>query len=109
MCDNGYDLVPSEVEGELKAPGALAWTVGLSYNFTKRFFMTANCSQSRVYDCSILGGDSYRYGTYAAINGFYNLTSDFRIGAECLIGRRHNYDGTSGHANRFEAMMQYSF
>ena len=109
LCDNGYDLVPSEVEGELKAPGALAWTVGLSYNFTKRFFMTANCSQSRVYDCSILGGGRNRNDTYAAINGFYNLTSDFRIGAECLIGRRHNYDGTSGHANRFEAMMQYSF
>ncbi len=109
LSGNGYDLVPTSVTGELKAPGALAWTAGLSYNFSKKFFMTANFSQARVYDCSALGGDSYRYATYATVNGFYNLTGDFRVGAECIIGKRHNYDGTSGHANRFEAMMQYSF
>lgn len=105
----GYDLVPSQTAGELKAPGMMAWTAGLSYNFTKRFFMTANYSQARVYDCSTLGADGYRFGQYATVNAFYNLNSDFRLGAEYAFGRRENYDGAKGHANRFEAMVQYSF
>lgn len=109
LSDNGYDLVPSGTVGRLKAPGALAWTVGLSYNFTKCFFMTANCSHVRVYDCSTLGSDSFRADTYAAVNGFYNLTGDFRLGVECVLGRRQDYSRTTGHANRIEAMMQYNF
>lgn len=109
LSGNGYDLIPDAVSGELSAPGTLAYTAGLSYNFTKKFFMTASYSQARAYDCSILGGDSYRYGQYATINAFYNLTGDFQIGAECVIGRRSNYDGERGHANRMEVMMQYNF
>lgn len=105
----GYDLVPSSETGEIKAPGMMAWTAGLSYNFTKRFFVTANVSQARVYDCSAMARDSYRYGQYATINAFYNITGDFQIGAEFITGRRVDLDGVKGHANRFEAMMQYSF
>lgn len=109
LSGNGYDLVPDNTSGELRAPAALAYTAGLSYNFSKRFFMTASYSQARSYHSATLGGDSYRYGQYATINGFYNLTGDFQIGAECVIGRRTNYDGVHGHANRFEVMMQYNF
>lgn len=105
----GYDLVPSATPGELKAPGMLAWTAGLSYNFTKRFFITANCSQTRVYDSRLIGPSSYRYAQYATINAFYNITGDFQVGAEFVAGRRVDIDGVKGHANRFEAMVQYSF
>lgn len=106
---NGYDLVPDNFAGRLQAPGTLAYTGGVSYNFTKKFFMTASYSQVRVYDCSSLGGDSYHYARYATVNGFYNLTGDFQVGAECVIGRRVDYDGAKGHANRLEVMMQYNF
>ena len=109
LSGNGYDLIPGDVAGELRAPATLAYTAGLSYNFSKKFFMTASYSQARTYDCSTLGGDAYRYGQYATINGFYNLTNDFQIGAECVIGRRANYDGERGHANRLEVMMKYNF
>ncbi len=109
LSGNGYDLVPTSTPGELHAPDALAWTGGLAYHFTPKFFMTVNYSMARVYDCADLGGDSYHYGQYGTINGFYNLTNDFSVGAECLIGHRTNYDGTRGHANRFEVMMQYNF
>ncbi|MBP2691569.1 MAG: porin [Muribaculaceae bacterium] len=105
----GYDLVPSATDGILEAPGTLAWTAGLSHNFSKKFFMTANCSQVRVYDCAHMGNDAYKYGLYAGVNAFYNITGDLRIGAEYLYGRRVNFDGTKGHANRLEAMVQYSF
>lgn len=106
---NGYDLVPSANPGELKAPGTLAYTAGLSYNFSKQFFMTASYSQARLYDCGQIGADAYRYAQYATVNAFYNITGDFRIGAECVFGRRADYNGLKGHANRLEAMMQYSF
>lgn len=106
---NGYDLVPTADGDRLRAPGTMAYSAGLSYNFTKNFFMTAGFSQARVYDCYVLGRDSYHYATYGVVNAFYNLTADFRIGAEYVTGRRSDYDGTRGHANRLEAMMQYSF
>lgn len=109
LSGNGYDLVPSATPGKLEAPDALAWTGGLAYHFTPKFFMTVNYSMAKVYDCTTLGGDSYHYGQYGTLNGFYNLTGDFSVGAECLIGHRTNYDGTRGHANRFEVMMQYNF
>lgn len=109
LSGNGFDLVPSASKGQLRAPGALAWTAGLSYTISRNFFVTASGSMARVYDCGIMGGDTYRYGRYATVNGFYNLSNDFRVGAEVVFGRRNNYDGTSGHANRCELMMQYSF
>lgn len=109
LSGNGYDLVPTSVAGELNAPAALAYTAGLSYNFSKKFFMTASYSQARVYDCSDLGEDCYRYGQYATVNAFYNITGDFQVGAECVIGRRADYSGERGHANRLEVMMQYNF
>lgn len=109
LSGEGYDLVPSAAAGHMKAPGMLAWTAGLSYNFTKKFFMTANCSQARVYNNSTMAAESYRYGQYATVNAFYNITGDFQVGAEFVAGRRVNIDGVKGHANRFEAMMQYSF
>lgn len=105
----GYDLIPSSHEGKLHAPGTLAWTAGLSYHFTRRFFVAADVSVSRVYDNDILGKDSYLWGRYVALNSFYDLTGDLRFGIEYLHGRRCDVSGIEDHANRFEAMLQYSF
>ncbi len=109
ITGKGYDLIPSDREGHLCAPATLSYTAGLSYHFSQRLFASANFSHNRVYRCSTLPSDSYRSGQYFAVNAFYNLTGDFRIGAEYLLGRRTNTDRQSGHANRVEAMVQYSF
>lgn len=105
----GYDLVPDSEAGRLKAPGTLAWTVGLSYQATPDLFMTASYSSARAYDCNNMTADAYRQGQYITVNAFYNLTEDFKLGAEYIYGKRTDYSRQSGHANRFEAMVQYSF
>ncbi len=104
----GYDLIP-DGSGKLKAPASLGWTAGLQYNFTPDFFMTASYSQARLYNTSGMASDTYRYGQYIAANAFYNVISDLRVGVEYLHGTRNDISGLGGHANRLNAMVQYSF
>lgn len=109
LADLGYDLIPSSAAGALKAPGVAGWTAGLQYNFTPKLFATASYSRAQLYDTARMSADTYRYAQYIAANVFYNLWGDLRIGAEYLHGTRKNISGISGKANRFEAMLQYSF
>ena len=104
----GYDLIP-DGSGKLKAPASLGWTAGLQYNFTPDFFMTASYSQARLYNTSGMASDTYRYGQYIAADAFYNVISDLRVGVEYLHGTRNDISGLGGHANRLNAMVQYSF
>ncbi|MDE6564544.1 MAG: hypothetical protein K2L92_06940 [Muribaculaceae bacterium] len=109
LADLGYDLIPSSAAGTLKAPGVAGWTAGLQYNFSPKLFATASYSRAQLYDTAGMSADTYRYAQYIAANVFYNLWGDLRIGAEYLHGTRKNISGISGKANRFEAMLQYSF
>lgn len=109
LADLGYDLIPSSAAGALKAPGVAGWTAGLQYNFTPKLFATASYSRAQLYDTAGMSADTYRYAQYIAANVFYNLWGDLRVGAEYLHGTRKNVSGISGKANRFEAMLQYSF
>ena len=81
----------------------------MQYDFTSDFFISASYSQARLYDNKELGGDCYNYGQYIAANAFYNPIPDLRVGIEYLHGIRNNLNGESGHANRLEAMVQFSF
>lgn len=104
----GFDLVPDGAD-RLKAPGTTGWTAGLQYNFTPDFFVTSSYSRAQLYDTKGMSGDTYRYGQYIAANAFYNVLGDLRVGVEYLHGTRKNINGESGHANRLEAMVQFSF
>ena len=52
---------------------------------------------------------TYRYGQYIAVNAYYTLIGDLRLGLEYLHGTRKDISGLSGHANRIAGMLQYSF
>ncbi len=108
LSDMGYDLIPSG-DGTLKAPKMAGWTVGLEYDFNPDFLITASYSRAQLYGTKGMAADTYRYGQYIAVNAFYNVISDLRIGFEYLHGTRKDISGLSGHANRLEAMLQYSF
>ncbi len=104
----GYDLVP-DCAGKLKAPGSSGWTAGLQYDFSPKFFVSASYSRAQLYNSDGMADDTYRYGQYVVANAFYNILGDLRVGAEYVHGTRKNIDGSGGHANRLEAMVQYSF
>lgn len=110
IADNGYDLAPEAgAPGRLHTIPSMTWTGGLYLHFTPNFFVTASASRCQVFDCSNLGGDSYRYGMFYCANAFYNLTDDLRVGIEYLHGKRSNYNGETGTANRLGLLCQFSF
>ena len=108
LSGNGFDLVPGN-DGNMDAAPSMTWTAGTYVFFSPKVFASASISRAQVFDCGHMGGDTYRYGMYGCANVFYDFNDNFRIGAEYLHGRRNNYDGQSGHANRINLLLEYSF
>ncbi len=105
------DLVPNpEKTGYLQALPMWGVTGGLQYTFSKRVFVSASYSQSRLYsDRGYDPAGMYKYGQYIVANAFWNLTSDCQLGIEYLRGMKTVHGGEKGHANRMNLMVQYSF
>ncbi len=110
LADRQLDLVPDpDRSGRLRAQAVAGYTAGLQYQFTPSLLATASYSRAQVCDGASLGNDSYRYAQYVAVNAFYDVWNELRIGVEYLHGTRKDVGGMSGRANRLEAMLQYSF
>lgn len=104
------DLTPdSGTPGRLRAQPVMGFTAGAQYQFTPSLMASASYSRAQVCDGSALGADAYRYSQYVAVNAFYNVWDELRVGVEYLHGTRCDVGGLNGRANRFEAMLQYSF
>lgn len=108
LSGNGFDLV-ADGSGCLRAPRNLAWGAGLTLQPKKNLLLTASYSQARDLDRYTMSADTYRYAQYFNVTCFYTLAHDLQIGAEYVWGRRSDFDHQSGHANRLEANIQYSF
>lgn len=112
QCDiegDGLDLIPSAAEGELRAPRSFGFTGGVRVDPCSKVFLTASYSQMRLYDQEALGADSFRRSNYAVVNAFYNPLPEVQVGLEYVHGRRTDMSGLSGHVNRLECMVKYSF
>lgn len=105
----GYDLVQAAEPGKMVAPAASSYEIGLRYDITPKFFLAGEYSETRVYKNEQLGPDAFRRMQYATISGFYNIFADLQVGLEYLYGSRTNRDGVSGHANRVQGMVKFSF
>lgn len=105
----GFDLIPGERSGTMEAPYALGLVGGIQYTIKPGLFLSASYSQCRLYDTPLLSSTAYHYGQYVVANCFYTLFNNCQLGIEYIYGSRHNYDNTSGSANRINAMIQYNF
>lgn len=107
---NGFDLIPdADRPGRLKATPSMTWTAGTVVHFTPKIFATGSLSRAQVFGAADMGGETYRYAMYGAANLFYDFDPNFRLGLEYLHGRRTNYSGESGKANRLSVLIKYSF
>lgn len=106
---NGFDLIPSTTPGKMEAPRTMNYELGLQYNVTPALFFAGSYSRATVFGQSHLGPDTYRYGQYLSVSGFYDVVSELRIGIEYLHGNRKDVSGQSGRANRIMGMIQYNF
>lgn len=105
-----YDLVPVPgKEGEMYAPWAVGWNLGIQYNFLPNLFASITFSESRYLPRKGAAGSEYKWGNFLAANVFWNLTPRIQCGLEFDTGERKNIDGRHRRAQRVGAMAQFSF
>lgn len=110
LLAGNYDLVADPaVPGRVYAPASLGWDIGVQYNFSPSWFVSATISQSRYMPGHDVAPDEYKYGMFADINIFYDITPRIRVAGEYGWGLRRNFDGVHRHANRIGALVQFSF
>ena len=115
LTGNGLDMVPNSAkDGRLETVKAWGAYLGLQYNFSPKCYSTVLYSQVRDYAPYYEGGatewgDQYKYGQYILGNFFYNINNYFTWGIEYIYGRRVNMDGSQGHDNRIQTMLQVNF
>lgn len=107
------DLVPDpENEGKMQALPMLGWYAGLQYNITPNIFVSGTYSLSRLYSENDYANENpamYRKGQYLVANAFWNVSSNLQVGVEYLRGWRSDFNSDTRHANRLNALVQYSF
>lgn len=110
LACGSFDLIPREGEnGRLYAPTAVGYVFGAQYYFNPTLFSNIALSEQRYYPKDNPGDSQYKYGLYGAFNVFWDITPRFEVGAEYLIGKRMNFNGSHGNANRLTAMFMLSF
>ncbi len=104
------DLINDATDpGRMYAPQCYGFTLGVRYNFRPNLFATISASESCYRPRHASGTSDYKYGLYGMANIFWNLTARIQAGAEYVIGKRMDYDGAHGDAQRVNLMFQYSF
>lgn len=110
LGNGDFDLIPVEgEEGKLYAPWAAGIVFGVQYFFNKKLFIDLAFSEQTYYPRINPRDSQYKYGLYAVGNIFWDITPRFEVGLEYLHGKRKNFNGESGSANRIMAMLMVSF
>ena len=109
----GVDIVPDpQTPGKAMLLTSESWYVGLQYNFTKNFMMSATYSQTAMHSRHGYSGynpGASRKGQYVVANALYNVTDNLQVGIEYLHGWRTNFDETISNANRINLSARYDF
>lgn len=110
LAIGNFDLIPDpNVKGKLYAPTAVGYVLGAQYYFRSNLYSNLCLSEQRYYPRKNPGDGQYKYGLYGALNLFWDITPRFEIGLEYLAGKRMNFNGTHGSANRLTGMLMLSF
>lgn len=105
-----FDLIPVQGhEGKLYAPWAAGVVAGVEYFFNKKVFANVAFSEQTFYPKPNPHDSSYKYGLYAVGNVFWDITPRLEVGLEYLYGKRMNFNGEHGSANRLMALLMVSF
>lgn len=104
------DMLPYlDRPGQMYAPTTVSATAGLKVQIMKKLSSTICLSTLRHYAKGNLSDDTYKYGQYLAANIVYQITPRLMAGAEYLAGKRMNFNGEHGNANRVLISCGYSF
>ena len=110
LGNGDFDLIPVPgKEGKLYAPWAAGLVAGVQYYFTPKIFSNIAFSEQTYYPKRNPDDSYYKYGLYAVGNVFWDITPRFEVGLEYLHGKRKDFNGNSGSANRIMALLMVSF
>lgn len=113
LSNLNVDLVPNpERDDRMQAIPMLGWYAGLQYNLCSNIFLSTTYSLSRLYSEHNYPSNQpemYRKGQYLVTNIFWNVSNNLQVGAEYLRGWRSDFNDNTRHANRLNALVQYSF
>lgn len=110
LGNGNFDLIPDTTQpGLLYAPMSVGYVAGVQYYFTKKIFSDIAFSEQRYYPRHAAEGTQYQYGLYVAANLFWDITPRLELGIEYLYGKRNDFDGLHGSADRIMAMLMFSF
>ncbi|MBD5356390.1 MAG: hypothetical protein HDR88_05215 [Bacteroides sp.] len=110
LSNGDYDLLATPGKnGCLYAPTTLGATFGVKYFWMNNLTSTVALGTLRTYAKDGTNDDTYKYGQYLAANLIYNITPRMQIGMEYEAGKRMNFNGTHGNANRLQAVFVASF
>lgn len=109
--DLGLDAVAITEAGKMKAVKSMGLTAGLNYVFTPK--LSANVTYSHITNwlpsAATVGGDTYRYGDYAAANVIYAFNKFISAGIEYDYGHKKDISGEGLHSNRIQAQLAVTF
>lgn len=104
------DLIANpDKPGDLYAPFALGYCLGVQYNFKPNLYSTIQFSQTRYLPSHDISPDSYKYGYCLTVNLFWNPVERMQVGAEFDFGKRQNFSRDHRYARRVGALVQFSF
>lgn len=104
--------------GYMSANPMMGVTLGVTYNFNKKWQANAVASEARIWKVGPYATENateeghfndYKYGFYFAVNGFYNVTSYLQVGLEYLYGQRGTWNVGSGYDNRLQTQFMLTF
>ncbi len=105
-----YDLIARRGDkGRMYAPAIAGFVFGAQYYIKDNLFINMALSEQRFFPKHNPGDGDYKYGLYGAWNIFWDITPRFEVGAEYVCGKRMDFNGTHGSANRASAMFMFSF
>lgn len=117
LADAGMDILPNyDHPGKMFAPRTAVYYGGFRINFSKTLYSGLSYSYLRLYTNNAFRSSStfdassfYKYAQSATACIIWDFLPSASCGIEYLWGRRTNYDGTSGHANRIYTSIRYNF
>lgn len=110
LGNGDFDLIPFLGQpGKLYAPWAAGIVAGVQYYFNQKVFTNIAFSEQTYYPKPVPDDSSYKYGLYAVGNVFWDITPRIELGLEYLHGKRKNFNGEFGSADRVMAMFMISF